>query len=405
MEGVNTERAGILAALLARIDELTEAGVAAIRAEIPSYAAQRDERFLADLANQIRLVYSTSLSAMLEDRAVTPDDIAFVRGAAMRRAEIGFALEDYLAAFRIGQLTLWDAMVAAAAETPEGREAALTLAAPLIRLINFASTHAGQGYVEYRQLAVAEADRERRDLLELLLAGELPARGPLQGLAREHRIDADSPMLVLAAVVVGPRSSTEALQAASTAVARAGLGENALVVVRQGEIVAVPVLRAGVSAEQLCTRIEAVQERLEAVGTPLAVGVSTAAAGVGELARAYGEARAARECLAGSAGVVATPQLTPFQYLVLRADETAHRLVDPKLAGFADDDVMSSTVEAFAAADLNLRAAAQRLHVHPNTAQYRLRRVEERTGRSPRRISDLVDLLVAISLRRVAREA
>jgi sugar diacid utilization regulator len=204
--------------------------------------------------------------------------------------------------------------------------------------------------------------------------------------------------------VVGPRSSTEALQAASTAVARAGLGENALVVVRQGEIVAVPVLRAGVSAEQLCTPIDAVQERLEAVGTPLAVGVSTAAAGVGELARAYGEARAARECLAGSAGVVATPQLTPFQYLVLRADETAHRLVEPRLAGFADDDVMSSTIEAFAAADLNLRATAQRLHVHPNTAQYRLRRVEERTGRNPRRISDLVDLLVAISLRRVAGE-
>jgi len=36
--------------------------------------------------------------------------------------------------------------------------------------------------------------------------------------------------------------------------------------------------------------------------------------------------------------------------------------------------------------------------VQPNTAQYRLRRIEERTGRNPRRISDLVDLLVAIAL-------
>jgi hypothetical protein len=41
--------------------------------------------------------------------------------------------------------------------------------------------------------------------------------------------------------------------------------------------------------------------------------------------------------------------------------------------------------------------------VHPNTAQYRLRRVEERTGRNPRRIADLLDLLVAIELRRDAR--
>jgi sugar diacid utilization regulator len=36
--------------------------------------------------------------------------------------------------------------------------------------------------------------------------------------------------------------------------------------------------------------------------------------------------------------------------------------------------------------------------VHPNTAQYRLRRVQERSGRNPRRIADLLDLLVAMTL-------
>jgi hypothetical protein len=405
-DAVRAERARILAALLAQIDELTESGVVAIRAEIPAYAAQRDERFLADLANQIRLVYSTSLSAMLEGRQVTPDDIAFVRGAAMRRAELGVALEDYLAAFRVGQLVLWDAMVASAADTPEGREAALTLAAPLIRLINFASTHAGQGYVEYRQLAVAEADRERRDLLELLLAGELPPRGPLAALTKAHGIGADSSTLVVTAVAVGARSSPEATQAASIAIARAGLSESTLVVVRQGEIVAVPVLGAGGDPAELCTRVDAVQQRLSAVGTPLAMGVSTVAAGVGELPRAYLEARAARDCLAGE-GLVAIPRLTPFEYLVLRADETARRVVDPRLTAFLDEDlsrggVLSATVQAFAQSDLNLRAAAERLHVHPNTAQYRLRRIEDRTGRNPRRISDLIDLLVAIELRRTS---
>jgi len=405
-EAVRAERARILASLLGRIDLLTEAGVAAIRAEIPAYAAQRDERFLADLANQIRLIYSTSLSAMLEERPVTPDDIAFVRGAAMRRAEAGFGLEDYLAAFRIGQLVLWDAMVASA-ETPKGREAALTLATPLIRLINFASTHAGQGYVEYRQLAVAEADRERRDLLELLLAGELPARGPLHTLARRHGIGAETSMLVVAAVSVGPHTSPEATQAAGIAVAHAGLSESTLVVVRQGEIVAVPVLRARDDAGALCARIDDLQERLDAFGTPIAAGASTIAAGVAELPRAYLEARGARECLAGRPGLVAIPRLTPFEYLVLSADETARRLVDPRLTEFLDEDltrdgVLSSTLQAFAAADLNLRAAAERLHVHPNTAQYRLRRVEERSGRNPRRIADLLDLLVAIDLRRAA---
>lgn len=400
-ETVSAERARILSTLLGQIDDLTEAGATAIRREIPAYAAQRDERFLADLANQVRLVYSTNLSSMLEDRAVTSDDIAFIRGAAMRRAEIGFALEDYLAAYRVGQQVLWESIVACAGESPGGREAALTLAAPLIRFINFASTQAGQAYVEFRQLAVAEADRHRRDLLELLLAGELPARGPMQAAAKAHGIGHDARMMVVVAVSRGP----EATQASSIAIARAGLSESTLVVVRQGEIVAVPVLRAGAEPTELCERIEALQQRLSTEGTPLAVGVSTIAAGVADLPRAYNEARAARECLAGPTGVAAIPRLAPFEYLVLRADDTARRVVDPSLRVFLEDDlarggVLSSTVEAFARADLNLRVAAEELHVHPNTAQYRLRRIEERTGRNPRRIADLLDLLIAIAMER-----
>jgi len=80
-----------------------------------------------------------------------------------------------------------------------------------------------------------------------------------------------------------------------------------------------------------------------------------------------------------------------------------HRLVNPRLRAFLDEDrrrgrVLTETIRAVADADLNLRMAAERLQVHPNTAQYRLRRIEERTGRNPRRIADLLDLLVAIAL-------
>jgi hypothetical protein len=204
-EAVAAERARILSTLLGRIDAVTEAGVAAIRNQIPAYAAQRDERFLADLASQVRLNYSTTLSAMLEERVVTSDDIAFIRGAAMRRAELGIALEDYLAAYRVGQLVLWDAMVACASASSGGREAALTLAAPLIRFIDVASTLAGQAYVEFRQLALAEADRHRRDLLEVLLAGELPSRGPLHAAAQAHGLGSDTWALVVTGLARVPR--------------------------------------------------------------------------------------------------------------------------------------------------------------------------------------------------------
>jgi DNA-binding PucR family transcriptional regulator len=70
---------------------------------------------------------------------------------------------------------------------------------------------------------------------------------------------------------------------------------------------------------------------------------------------------------------------------------------------FLDEDrarggVLKDTIRAFADADLKINAAAELLQVHPNTAQYRLRRIEERTGRNPRQIADLLDLLFAISL-------
>jgi hypothetical protein len=92
------------------------------------------------------------------------------------------------------------------------------------------------------------------------------------------------------------------------------------------------------------------------------------------------------------------------------ADQLAEVVVrgnaaDPQLRAFLEDDrdrggVLTSTVRTFAASDLNLRVAAETLQIHQNTAQYRLNRIEERTGRNPRCIADLVDLLVAIELDR-----
>jgi DNA-binding PucR family transcriptional regulator len=131
--------------------------------------------------------------------------------------------------------------------------------------------------------------------------------------------------------------------------------------------------------------------------------VSTVADGVAELPRAYVEARAALAGVGSAGGVVALPRLSAFEYLTQRPDDTVRRLIDPRLNTFLAEDrlrgsVLADTIRAFADSDLSLRLAAERLHVHPNTAHYRLRRIEERTGRNPRRIADLIELLAAIAL-------
>jgi sugar diacid utilization regulator len=257
-------------------------------------------------------------------------------------------------------------------------------------------------YVEFQQHRVADADRVRRDLLEHLLAGELPSRRPLLAAAQAHGLTAERPVLVASIVPAAPDADIP--QLAGEAISRIdGPCGRALVVSRQTELVLVAALRDLADAHTVCDRLAAAHDRLRDDGISLAVGVGTVAAGVAGLPGAYREARTALADVPAGGGVVALPRLSPFEYLALKADETARRLVDPRLRGFLAADlarggVLVETTRAFADADLNLRLAAERLRVHPNTALYRLRKVEERTGRNPRRIADLLDLLVAMAL-------
>ncbi|MFG1705005.1 PucR family transcriptional regulator [Nonomuraea sp. M3C6] len=412
-ETVRAERARILSELLGDLHRLADAALATMCEEIPAYAAQRPD-FHADVRDQVVKHYRAKLAVLLEERTVTFEDISFTRRAAMRRARAGVALADYINAFRVGQQVFWESVVERAGDTFAGREAALSLAAPLMRYCDFASTHAANAYMEFQQYAAAEAVRESRDLLETLLAGGVPTRGRELAAAQAHGLgpDARTPLLVVIAVLVGspaavttgPDRGADARHAACAAIARTGgNGTRTLSVVRQSEIVAIPVLGPNTGPEELCDRLQSVLESLAGEGVRLAMGISTVSAGTTQIPHAYQEARAVLDFVPEEGGVAALPRLTPFQYLALKADDTARHLVDPRITSLLAEDrarggVLTATIRAFATADLNLRAAAERLQIHPNTAQYRLRKIQERTGRNLRSINDLVDLLVAIAL-------
>ena len=87
----------------------------------------------------------------------------------------------------------------------------------------------------------------------------------------------------------------------------------------------------------------------------------------------------------------------------LRDDETARRLIRPEVRRFVAEDVAAggaliATLAAYAACDLNARTAARPLHLHVNTAYYRLDRIAERTGCDLRRFADVMELLIAVRL-------
>jgi DNA-binding PucR family transcriptional regulator len=135
----------------------------------------------------------------------------------------------------------------------------------------------------------------------------------------------------------------------------------------------------------------------------LAVGVSTAQDGVAALAHAYREASMALGGLGPRAGVLSLPEMSAFEYLMLRGDEVARRLIAPEIERFVAEDreqggPLTRTLLAYAEADLNAKAAAEKLLIHVNTAHYRLARIAEKTGCDLRRLPDVIDLVIAIRL-------
>ena len=92
--------------------------------------------------------------------------------------------------------------------------------------------------------------------------------------------------------------------------------------------------------------------------------------------------------------------MSAFDYLTLRRDPTASRLIPGPIQEFVNDDarqggVLIATLSEYVASDLNARRAAERLHIHVNTAHYRLGKIAERTGCDLHRFADLVEILIA----------
>ncbi len=394
--------------LASRREELASATLAAIRAENPAYAAIDDPAMLADVTEHVAQNYDALSASMLRGRPVTGEDLAFTRPHASWRARRAVPVADFLHAFRIGHRVIWEAILELADQDDEARAAALFAARLVMEFIDEASTHAAQAYLDAQQLLLAEGDRVRRDLLEDLLAGREIAPGPRLTAARAAGLELGPPApagrCVLVAAVPATRPDDElALRSAASALARAvGGAVRPLTVVRQDEIVVVRSL-GGYDVGKLREPIERVQRELAGAGTSLAVGISTVFETAAGLPDAYREACVAIESLGSGGGVLALADRSAFDYLILRADATAGRLLSPAVRRFVEEDLaaggaLTSTLLEYAAADLNAKVAAERLYVHVNTAHHRLARIEEKTGCDLRRLSDVQELLIAIKL-------
>jgi sugar diacid utilization regulator len=392
----------IAGALAARRDELVAAAVEAYLERLPSYR-QAGPDVLDDARRHTEEHHDVLCEVLRRNRPPTERELAFVERHAARRARQGIALADFLEAFRRYHTIVWDAVLDASRKSRTAADQALAATRTVIGYVDLATTRASAAYLEAQQLLLAEGDRVRRDLLEDLLDSGIPQTAAGIAAARAAGLEPEAPCVLVAAVATGAPAEDGALtRPARTLAIAIRRHDDPLTVTRHGEIVLV---RAVARGERVALRAPLVKacERAASQGVVLAVGVSTVQDGLSSLGAAYREASQAVRRVAAGGGVLSLPDLSAFEFLTLRNDAVARRLIAPEIERFVVEDrahggQLIATLLAYAECDLNAKAAAERLLIHVNTAHYRLARIAEKTGCDLRRLPDVIDLLIAVRL-------
>jgi len=400
--GVNRDPAivALREALEERLEVLTDEATERMLTEIPAYR-NADQQLRRDVRAHVLAHLRASIGTLETNRDVTREDLLFVRPHAARRAK-RVSVTEFVQAFYVGERVLWDTALALAHDD-ESRRAALVFASHVPRYFEVATTHAAEVYLETQEQLAATGERIRRDLLEDLLAGRELEPGPRLDAARAAGLADESSFVVISATPSAAPSDEQLLRGGAAALARAIGGRTLpLAVVRQDEIVVVVRAAEGLEAT-IAPRLVDVQLRLADAGLPLSVAVSTTVSGLAQIPDAYRESTAIRIARGSAPGVVALSEMSAFEYLTLRADPTTSRLIPPAVHEFVAQDMAESgpliaTLREYVACDLNARRAADNLHIHVNTAHYRLSRIAERTGYDLRRVSDLIEILIAARL-------
>ncbi|WP_139979472.1 PucR family transcriptional regulator [Nocardioides litoris] len=392
----------IAAVVRRRNDELAADAAETMWVDIASYARYDDRGFRAEVEQHCAQVFGAITDILAERRDPTRSDFPWTGRHAMRRVDLGISLADFMQAFRIGQITLWDGVLDGVGDDPVAKDAALLIVGQIMRSIEVGSTAAAEAYLEAQQFKVADSARLARDLLEDLLEGRPPTVRPRLEALADVGIGEGSPLAVVVGSLTVPAGGSA--DRAAHALLRSALNNpgRGLVVVRHDEVVAVVPVEDG-GEDRMITRVRGGVASLAGHGVFPSVGVSSVHPGFTEIPEAYEEARMARRSLRGRAGVQSLSRMSTLDYLVQTHDRTARRLVRPQVRAFVQEDLAAGgtfveTLRRYVACDLNAKLAAVELHVHANTVYYRLERIAERTGCDVRRVEELIDLLLAVSI-------
>ncbi|MDT3398977.1 helix-turn-helix domain-containing protein [Streptomyces sp. B1866] len=389
------------------VHDLTATVVGELAKQLPVYRFLPSEQLGNDIFHMTEQALRDFVEVLRTGRLPTPDQLAAVRESAAVRAEEGVPLAAVISAYHVGARVSAERMNEAAG--PEDLSAAFAAHELLLRYLELMTSSVCAGYAMERQTAFGEEYLARQDLLSALLDGP----GALEAVRRTGvRLPAGYLVLSLA---FGPHPDELSPGVNNAVAARRKVRRLRVELERHvaGVVLSTLAVDGGIALVPRDTPADATTDKdwlwlsqvigymRQVAGVDVTAGVAAADPdGVAEAARLAAEVREVATTFGHPPGMYRLTDVA-FEFQLTRpgpARDQLAALLDP----LADKPELLETLHTFMAGPIDRRQTAASLRVHPNTVDYRLRKVAALTGLDTSRPADLPTIRAALAARRAA---
>jgi len=337
----------------------------------------------------------TLLSAVAEGRRPEGDELEPAVRLGERRAAQGVPIEDVLQSWHTAERVLAARLVEATGpQLLAGRRAVERLAVAVDTLSNATV----ESYRRTQAAATGEYGPDSVDLVSRLAAGEPLAAPEVERQAAMIGVDVGRPHRALV-LAIGRTDAVGLARAHRVLLEHVQPHVHGRVMTgyHRGMVVLIAEDSAGLPAalDRAALRTE--------LPLPTVIGVGDPRHRLGEIGASCREALAAAEVSV----IVGRRRITAYyvdvlpEVLLRDNPVTARRLVDARLGALLDHPHLLETLVSFLDEGLSLRATAKALHIHENTASYRVRRILELLDVAEPAALVRVDLLLALLAHRL----
>ncbi|RKT89060.1 DNA-binding transcriptional regulator, PucR family [Saccharopolyspora antimicrobica] len=381
--------------LAAAAPELVPAVLARLIDELPAYAELPEEELLGDITRIIQRGMAMVVRMLRNGGAPDPGSLADLREDVLHRAEEGVPIEAVLNAHNVGVRVAWEHFSAQAG--PEDMRTLVGVVELALRYLREITAVVSSAYFQERDVFLADAHAAQQDLLSALLTGGDPS----DAAARLGVRLADGYAVLDVEIAPHPDESAPGtnadvarwrkLRRFRAELERRSPQPPLSRLNGHGGVVLLAADNANLRVEDL------VLASGSAAGADVTVGAVTASVpGIPEAARTAHELR--RLAVAGRPPGVYTLADLALDYQLTRPGPARDVLVG-RLSAIEDEPDLLETLRTHFATGLNRRRTARRLHVHPNTVDYRTRKIAELTGLNPADPTDATHLRAALIAR------